>query len=86
MNTAANTGVLSPEEWQLVSVLRDLPPSQMRDRFFALLGELLQFVAEPACAEMQADGVPCASSRVACDQCKKVTEILDALRARLHQA
>ena len=86
MMAAIETGILSKDEWLLVNALRDLPPSPLRDRFLVLLGELLGFLADPGCAEMQADGVPCANARAACDECRKVTDLLDALRSRLHQA
>jgi hypothetical protein len=85
MMAAIETGILSKDEWLLVNTLRDLPPSPLRDRFLALLGELLGFVADPGCTEMQADGVPCASPQAACDQCRRVTDLLDALRSRLQR-
>jgi len=85
MSAAPNAAILTADEWMLVNTLRDLPQSAMRDRFFALLGELLRFVGDPRCAETQADGVPCASATVACDQCRKVVGILDALQARLRE-
>jgi hypothetical protein len=86
MMAAIETGILGKNEWLLVNALRDLPPSPLRERFLDLLGELLRFVAEPGCMEMQADGVPCASAAAACDRCRRVTDVLDALRSRLRQA
>jgi hypothetical protein len=71
---------LSLEEWRLVQTLRELPPSPLRDRLMLLLEELVEFVREPHCPEMQADGVPCASAQLACDQCRQLTGLLDALR------
>ena len=85
MNAAPNAAMLTADEWLLLNTLRDLPRSVMRDRFFALLGELLRFVGDPRCAETQADGVPCASATVACDQCRKVVDVLDGLRTRLRE-
>jgi hypothetical protein len=49
----------------------------------ALVSELADFVAEPSCAEMQADGAPCPSTEVSCEECRKVTSILEGLRGRL---
>jgi hypothetical protein len=47
--------------------------------------ELADFVAAPSCAEMQADGAPCSSAQAACDECRKMTSLLDGLRSRLHE-
>jgi hypothetical protein len=74
---------LRPEERRLVEALRSIPPSPLRERLVALVSELTDFVAEPGCAEMQADGVPCSSAHASCDECRKLTELLDGLRGRL---
>ena len=44
---------------------------------------LADFVAEPSCAEMQADGAPCPTPDTSCDECRKLTTILEGLRGRL---
>jgi hypothetical protein len=49
-----------------------------------LVDELCDFVAAPGCAEMQADGAPCPTTDVSCDECRKLTTILEGLRSRLH--
>ena len=54
---------LSPDEQKLSLALREIPPSRLRDLMTALVGELADFVAAPGCAEMQADGAPCPSTR-----------------------
>lgn len=77
--------ILSREEWRLVSALRDLPPSPLRDRLMALLDELVDFVREPQCAEAQADGVPCETVRMACDQCQQLISLLELLRTGLRE-
>ena len=74
---------LRPEERKLVLALRSIPESPLRARLLALVGELCDFVAEPCCAELQADGAPCTSAQAACDQCRKLTELLEGLRGRL---
>ncbi len=74
---------LRPEERRLVETLRGVPPSPLRERLLALLSELLDFVSHPGCTEMQADGAPCSSAQAACDQCHKLTRLLDGLRTRL---
>ena len=48
-----------------------------------LVGELCDFVRAPGCAEMQADGAPCPTTDVSCDECRKLTTILEGLRSRL---
>jgi len=74
---------LSREEQKLVLALREMPPSRLRDLMTTLVSELLDFVAEPSCAEMQADGAPCPTTEVSCDECRKLTTILEGLRGRL---
>ncbi len=74
---------LRPEERRLVDTLRSIPESPLRQRLLALLSELLDFVAQPGCTEMQADGAPCSSAQAACDECHKLTRLLDGLRTRL---
>jgi hypothetical protein len=48
-----------------------------------LIGELTEFVAAPSCAEEQADGAPCPAPDTSCDECRKLTTILEGLRGRL---
>ncbi len=77
---------LSSEEWKLVSSLRDIPPSPLRDLMGEMVTALLEYVREPKCAEMQADGVPCASPTADCEQCQKVRQLLVTLRQGIAQA
>ena len=74
---------LSPEEQKLLLALREIPPSRLRDLMTTLVSELADFVAEPGCAEMQADGAPCPTTDASCDECRKLTTILEGLRGRL---
>ena len=74
---------LSPEEQKLLLALREIPPSRLRDLMTTLIGELTEFVAAPSCAEEQADGAPCPGSDTSCDECRKLTTILEGLRGRL---
>lgn len=77
---------LSPEEWALVSSLRAIPGSPLKERIDALLGELLKFAADPRCAESQADGVPCTNTAADCESCRRVTDLIDLLRRRVSAA
>jgi hypothetical protein len=74
---------LSAEEQRLLLALRGIPPSRLRDLMSELLGELVDFVAAPTCAEMQADGAPCPAPDTSCDDCRKLTTMLEGLRGRL---
>lgn len=74
---------LSADEQKLLLALRDIPPSRLRDLMTTLIGELTEFVAAPSCAEEQADGAPCPAPDTSCDECRKLTTILEGLRGRL---
>lgn len=74
---------LSPEEWKLVSSLRAIPESPLKERLDALFGEVLAFAVDPKCSESQADGVPCTNTNMDCDSCRKVTDLIDTLRHRV---
>ena len=74
---------LTPEEWKLVSALRAVPPSPLKERLDALFGELLKFAADPKCFESQGDGVPCPGTSMDCDSCRRVTDLIDTLRRRV---
>lgn len=71
---------LTPYEWDLISGLRDIPPSPLRELMHEMMAALVDYVREPKCAEMQADGVPCASPTADCEQCVKVRQLLTNLR------
>lgn len=71
---------LTPEEWEIVSLLRDVPAGRSRRQLLALLRELVSFVASPSCAEMQADGVPCPTAHSSCDECQRIDSCLARMR------
>lgn len=77
---------LSPAEWKLVSDLRAIPESPLKERLDALLGELVKFAIDPKCAESQADGVPCTNTAADCESCRRVTDLIDLLRRRVSAA
>jgi len=77
---------LAPEEERLVLALRGIPPSRLRDLLTTLVEELAAFVSSPSCAEMQADGAPCGSADASCDECRKLTALLEGLRGRLQES
>jgi len=74
---------LNPDEWKLVAGLRDIPPSPLRDLMHELMMGLVDYVREPRCPELQADGAPCETPAADCEQCRKVKELLLTLRRGL---
>lgn len=74
---------LSESERRIVSALRDIPAGPAKDLSYEVVQRLLEFVAEPRCAEMQADGVPCDRAEADCEQCTTLREILEGLRGSL---
>jgi len=79
MGTERITLSVTPDELRLITTLRDLPESPLRERVRRLLDDLLAFARNPHCGEYQADGVPCADPRADCDQCQVVLAMLDRL-------
>ena len=72
---------LTLPEWRLVSALREIPDSALKERANELIDAVLAYAREPKCQEMQADGVPCGNVHANCDQCVQVTRMLEGLEA-----
>jgi hypothetical protein len=77
---------LDPDEWKLVAGLRDIPPSPLRDLMREMMLALVDYVREPKCPELQADGVPCETPEADCEQCVRVKELLFTLRRGVAKA
>ena len=77
---------LNPEEWKLVAGLRDIPSSPLRDLMQEMMVALVDYVREPRCAEIQADGVPCETPAADCEQCLRVKGLLFTLRRGIAKA
>lgn len=73
------TVTLNAAEWRLIRSLREIPDSPLRDLLEEVLHRLTDFVREPRCAEVQADGVPCDRPEADCEQCLRMKEILTRL-------
>jgi hypothetical protein len=71
---------ITPDEWDVVSRLRDIPEGRLRRQLMSLVAELVTFAAEPTCSEMQADGVPCPTVHASCDECQRIVACLARLR------
>ncbi len=77
------TLTVTPSELRMITTLRDMPESPLRDRVGKLLEDLLAFARNPRCHELQADGVPCENPAADCDQCRVVLEMLETMGRRL---
>ena len=75
--------MLSSTEQQLLSALREIPEGQLKARLETFLVELAEFVSHPACAEVQADGIPCGDVSADCEQCLMLEKMLGTLHATL---
>lgn len=67
-------------EARLVYDLRAALPIEAQTIFFRQLDELLVLLAEPRCAECQADGVPCPHVGASCEECGRALEWIGNLR------
>lgn len=74
---------LSPWEWSLVTSLREIPEGELKSALDELIWGLVAFVREPACAQVQADGVPCASAASDCETCRRVQGVLARMSSEL---
>jgi hypothetical protein len=83
MNPTLRPLDLDPFEHRLVTALRNMPESPVKQRIMALLDRVVDFARNPRCAELQADGVPCGNAQGDCDHCEMVTGLLDELEQGL---
>jgi len=67
---------------QVVALLRALSVERLRE----LMAALDELVGSPACAEAQADGVPCPSAANDCARCLLARTALEAVARRLEIA
>jgi hypothetical protein len=74
---------VSARERRILSALRDVPPGQPRALLEEVLDRLVEFVRDPHCPELQADGAPCTSPVSDCEQCARLKEIIEGLRRGL---
>jgi hypothetical protein len=84
--TLVSRGGLSPEEQRLIARLREIPPGPVGQELTSFIEDLIEFVLDPRCPEAQADGVPCISLALACEQCQMVISELAGLHRRLRRA
>lgn len=67
-------------EQRLVQNLRAALPVEAQTIFFRQFDELLGLLAEPRCADCQADGVPCPHVSVSCEECGRALTWVRDLR------
>jgi hypothetical protein len=79
------TIAVTPGERRIISALRDLPPSPLRDLLAEVMDHLVDAVRQPSCPEMQADGVPCAAPDADCQQCRMLKQVLETVKVQLHR-
>lgn len=83
LGRAAGAAVAIAREEQLVRDLRAALPVEAQTMFFHQFDELLELLAEPRCAECQADGGPCPHVAVSCEECGRsvawVRDLRDAI-------
>ena len=83
MGQASLAITVSPAEHRILTTLRDMPESALRDRVHRLVKDVLAFARNPRCHEFQPDGVPCSEPSADCDQCQVVVAMLDSLERRV---
>ena len=78
LQNPAPSGRAFAQEARLVRDLQSALPAEAQTIFFRQFDELLALLAEPRCAECQADGVPCPHVAASCDACgRSLTWIRD---------
>jgi hypothetical protein len=77
---------LTPGETRIVQGLRGIADSSLRYRFEELLVRLTDYVRDPRCAEIQADGVPCPTPDRDCHFCLKIDELIESIRGSMRQS
>ena len=70
-------------ERRLVGGLREALPVEVQTVFFREFDGLLALLEEPRCADAQADGVPCPSVDVGCEECGRALAWARELRAAI---
>jgi hypothetical protein len=83
MDPHAVTVALSPEEWRLVSTLREIPESPLKVKLDEIIDLAVALVQDPKCSQVQADGVPCGTAMADCETCARVTGALDTVIRQL---
>ena len=83
LDRSPKAGRALAQEERLVRDQRVAQPVEVQTIFFRQFDELLGLLAEPRCAECQADGVPCPHVGASCEQCGRavawIRDLKDAI-------
>jgi hypothetical protein len=63
------TEPMALEEWTLLDELRNIPDDDARADVTARILDLIRYGHDPLCPHAQADGVPCTSANISCEEC-----------------
>lgn len=74
---------LLQDELNRLQALRDRLSCQSHGELLAVTERALRAAGCPACAESQADGVPCETTTASCEQCVKALGWIRSLRTRI---
>jgi len=74
---------VSDTELKILNSIRTQPEKELRELYLRLLVELADFVDDPSCAEVQADGIPCGTPAADCTVCLRLEELLGTLRTTI---
>ena len=80
-----NSVLVTEREKKILDGLRDLPEGDLKRTTEAFLLELSDQLANPRCADVQADGVPCGEAATDCEKCLTLKQLVQNMRGLLHQ-
>lgn len=77
------TPTLTPQEAEILAVLRAMPGPQTQERILRLLKSIAFYVEHPRCQGMLAEGFPCGTPTRTCDECHEIWDMLDRLEKQV---
>jgi hypothetical protein len=77
--------LVTEREKKILDGLRDLPEGDLKRTAEAFLLELSDQLANPRCASVQADGVPCGQAATDCEQCLTLKQLVQNMRGLLRE-
>ncbi len=77
--------LVTDREKKILDGLRELPAGDLQRTAEAFLLELSDRLANPRCAQVQADGIPCDEAASDCEECLALKQLVQNLRGMLHE-